>query len=99
MAADVFLKLEKYVNINFTGFHKILKKHDRRLPNPCKAFYIARLHEQSWVRGDFSDVIVTMSRIYSTIRGDVSAAPNQDEKQVFAVRSQRPTLVSFFLSN
>ena len=84
MAADVFLKLEKYVNINFTGFHKILKKHDRRLPNPCKAFYIARLHEQSWVRGDFSDVIVTMSRIYSTIRGDISAAPNQDEKQVFA---------------
>lgn len=76
------MNLEKFVNINFTGFHKILKKHDRRLPNPCKAFYIARLHEQSWVRGDFSDVIVTMSRIYSTIRGDAHNAPNQDEKQV-----------------
>jgi SPX domain protein involved in polyphosphate accumulation len=24
-----FLKLEKYVNLNYTGFHKILKKHDR----------------------------------------------------------------------
>ena len=24
-----FLKLEKFVNLNFTGFHKILKKHDR----------------------------------------------------------------------
>lgn len=85
-AADVFLKLEKFVNINFTGFHKILKKHDKRLPNPCKAFYIARLHQQSWVRGDYSDVIVTLSRIYSMIRGDVAAPPNQDEKQDF-VRS------------
>jgi SPX domain protein involved in polyphosphate accumulation len=24
-----FLRLEKYVNLNYTGFHKILKKHDR----------------------------------------------------------------------
>ena len=39
-------QLEKYVNLNFTGFHKILKKHDRHLPNPCKAFYTARLHDQ-----------------------------------------------------
>ena len=44
-----FLKLEKYVNLNFTGFHKILKKHDRRLPNPCRTFYLGRLHDQSWV--------------------------------------------------
>ena len=58
-AADEFLKLEKYVNLNFTGFHKILKKHDRRLPNPYKAFYISRLHDQSWVRGDYSDVTST----------------------------------------
>lgn len=26
---EEFLKLEKYVNLNYTGFHKILKKHDR----------------------------------------------------------------------
>lgn len=63
-----------------------MKKHDKRLPNPCKPFYISRLHQQSWVRGDYSDVIVTLSRIYSIIRGDVAAPPNQDEKQDF-VRS------------
>lgn len=38
---DSFLRLEKYVNLNFMGFIKILKKHDKRLPNPCRAFYIA----------------------------------------------------------
>ena len=65
-----FLKLEKYVNLNFTGFRKILKKHDKNLPNACSAFYIGRLHQQQWVRGDFSDIIVNISRLYSLIRGD-----------------------------
>lgn len=75
-------RLEKYVNLNFTGFHKILKKHDRRLPNPCRAFYTARLHDQSWVRGDYSDVIVTMSRVYSLLRGDEKVEEKDDAKQV-----------------
>ena len=67
---DIYMLLEKYVNLNFTGFHKILKKHDRWLPNPCKAFYLTRLHDQGWVRGDYSDVIVSMSRAYSALRQD-----------------------------
>ena len=29
--AGSFLTLEKYVNINFMGFHKILKKHEQEL--------------------------------------------------------------------
>lgn len=74
--------LEKYVNLNFMGFHKILKKHDRRLPNPCKEFYMARLHDQSWVRGDFSDIMVTMSRVYSKLRGDEAKEAEETEKQV-----------------
>lgn len=76
------------MNLNFMGFHKILKKHDRRLPNPCKAFYTARLHEQSWVRGDYSDVMVSMSRVYSKLRGDREVEGKEDERQDF-VRSTR----------
>ena len=85
---QVFLRLEKYVNMNFTGFHKILKKHDRRLSNPCKAFYLTRLHDQSWVRGDYSDIIVTMSSIYSALRGDEKVEEKEDAAQNF-VRSTR----------
>ena len=81
-AGEQFLKLEKFVNLNFTGFHKILKKHDRRLPNPCRTFYLNRLHDQAWVRGDCSDVIVTMSRVYSAIRGDEEHEAPDDGKQV-----------------
>lgn len=87
-AGEMFLKLEKYVNLNFMGFHKILKKHDRRLPNPCKAFYVGRLYEQSWVRGDFSDVFVTISRLYSTLRGDDDSPATENSRQDF-VRSTR----------
>jgi len=83
-----YLKLEKFVNLNFTGFHKILKKHDRWLPNPCKAFYLTRLHSQSWVRGDQSDVIVLMSSIYSSLRGDHKVAEKEEDAQNFT-RSTR----------
>ena len=87
-AGELFLRLEKYVNLNFMGFHKILKKHDRRLPNPCKAFYVGRLYEQSWVRGDFSDVFVKISQLYSTLRGDDDSRAEESSRQDF-VRSTR----------
>lgn len=87
-AGEDFLKLEKYVNLNITGFHKILKKHDRRLPNPCKNFYMGRLREQSWVRGDYSDVIVSLSRAFGSLRGDDKPEEKESEKQAF-VRSTR----------
>lgn len=82
--ADDFLRLEKYVNINFMGFHKILKKHDKYLPNnPCKSFYVSRMHGQAWVRGDYSDLVVRLSQIYSNVREDHVAKENKDASQSF----------------
>lgn len=82
--AEHFLRLEKYVNINFMGFHKILKKHDKNLPNnPCKAFYVNRLHAQAWVRGDYSSIVVRMSNIYAALRDDHVAEENKDASQSF----------------
>jgi SPX domain protein involved in polyphosphate accumulation len=83
-AAKEFLRLELYVNLNFMGFHKILKKHDKHLKNnPCKAFYVSRLHNQAWVRGDYSDIVVRLSNLYAAVRRDHTAAENQDEAQSF----------------
>lgn len=82
--ANDFLRLEKYVNINFMGFHKILKKHDKHVKtNPVKAFYINRLNAQAWVRGDYSDIVVRLSNVYSAIRKDQVAEENQDASQSF----------------
>lgn len=82
--AQKFLTLEKYVNLNFMGFHKILKKHDKYCPsNPCKTFYVNRMHSQAWVRGDYSDVVVRLSTIYSALRNDKVADENTDASQCF----------------
>ena len=82
--AEDFLRLEKYVNLNFMGFHKILKKHDKNLPNnPCKAFYVSRMHAQAWVRGDYSDLVVRLSQIYAKLRDDQVAEESKDSSQSF----------------
>ena len=83
--ADAFLTLEKYVNINFMGFHKILKKHDKNFPAySCKQFYIYRMHNQAWVRGDYSDVVVRLSSIYATVRDDHVAEEKGGGAQAFS---------------
>lgn len=82
--ANEFLRLEMYVNLNFMGFHKILKKHDKNLPNfACKPFYVNRLHAQAWVRGDYSDIVVQLSNIYAALRDDAAAEENKDASQSF----------------
>ncbi|KAF5830825.1 VTC domain-containing protein [Dunaliella salina] len=81
---DEFLALEKYVNLNYMGFHKILKKHDKLLPHaPCRQFYVAHLHQQPWVQGNYSDLLVSLSGIYSKLRGDTTGEKNEDAAQGF----------------
>jgi SPX domain protein involved in polyphosphate accumulation len=103
--ADDFLRLEKFVNINFMGFHKILKKHDKYLPNnPCKAFYVSRMHSKAWVRGDYSDLVVRLSHIYAMLRDDHVAAENKDASQSFSrsttkywVKTEDVSRVKYFI--
>ncbi|GFH07673.1 SPX domain-containing protein, partial [Haematococcus lacustris] len=81
---DDFLALEKYVNLNYMGLHKILKKHDKMLPHaPCRQFYVAHLHQQPWVQGNYSDLLVALSGVYSRLRGDTSGQKNEDAAQGF----------------
>lgn len=45
----------RYVNLNYLGLHKILKKHDKNVPNqPVHQFYINYLHKEKWLSGDLS---------------------------------------------
>lgn len=84
---EEYLALEKYVNLNYMGFHKILKKHDKMMPHaPCRQFYVAHLHQQPWVQGTYSDLLVQLSNVYSMLRGDTAGQKNEDAAQGF-VRS------------
>ena len=75
-AGDAFLEVERYVNLNVTAVRKLLKKHDKVLPErPCAAFYTARMHDMRWVRNDYSDVVVRLYRLYAA---RATAAPADD---------------------
>ena len=72
-----FLRLEKYANLNFLAFHKILKKHDKQLAVPCRQYYLTRLHGQSWVNTDYSGVLVQLSRVYAMLREESDAVDGE----------------------
>jgi SPX domain protein involved in polyphosphate accumulation len=79
---DSFLHLEKFVNLNYMAAHKILKKHDKNMPNsPCRQFYISHLHNQPWVQGNYSDLLMSLSNVYSELRGDLPANTEELEDQ------------------
>lgn len=80
---STFLELEKYVNLNVTAVRKLLKKHDKVLPNlpSIKAFYIARMHDMRWVRNDYSDVVVRLSRLYAKVEAARLSTESDLEEQ------------------
>ena len=85
-AGDAFLEVERYVNLNVTAVRKLLKKHDKVLPErPCAAFYTARMHDMRWVRNDYSDVVVRLSRLYAArapaARGGKEEARGDEQPQ------------------
>eukprot|EP00887_Chlorella_sp_A99_P007158 scaffold2.g7158.t1 len=87
---DEFLQLEKYVNLNYMGFHKILKKHDKMLPHsPCRQFYISHLHNQPW--GNYADLLLILSNVYAALRGDQPTGPSPADEAVGAGASRSAT--------
>jgi SPX domain protein involved in polyphosphate accumulation len=83
-----------------------LKKHDKYLPNnPCKTFYVSRMHAQAWVRADYySDLVVRFSHMYSNLREDHVATDNDDAAQSFCrsttkywVKTEDVSRVKYFI--
>ena len=90
MLASVFMKIEKYVNQNCVAFHKILKKHDKTLPStPCRAFYIKKLHQQQWIKNDFSSIFVRISRVLSSLRKDGAGIKDEGAAQEFVRKTTK----------
>jgi hypothetical protein len=45
-------------------------------------FFINILNNQPWAMGNYSDLLVKLSNVYSKLRGDVAAKKNEDAAQV-----------------
>jgi len=82
--ADVH-DLAKFVQLNYTGFQKIIKKHDKIHPDSqLKPLFAARLNAKPFFKDNYDNFIVKLSKVYddvrtrgSPVKGDSSAGGSQ----------------------
>ncbi|KAK6340511.1 vacuolar transporter chaperone [Orbilia brochopaga] len=76
--------LAKYVQLNYTGFQKIVKKHDKQTGWILRPVFAARLNAKPFFKDNYDAFIVNLSRLYDLVRtrgnpakGDSSAGGSQ----------------------
>lgn len=81
--ADVH-DLAKYTQLNYTGFQKIIKKHDKQTSIALRPTFATRLKAKPFFQDNYDAFIVTLSRLYDLVRtrgqpvkGDSSAGGSQ----------------------
>lgn len=81
--ADVH-DLAKFTQLNYTGFQKIIKKHDKQTQWYLKPVFAARLNAKPFFKDNYDAFVVKLSKLYDLVRtkgkpvkGDASAGGNQ----------------------
>lgn len=81
--ADVH-DLAKYTQLNYTGFQKIIKKHDKQTSWHLRPSFGTRLKAKPFFQDNYDAFIVTLSRLYDLVRtrgnptkGDSAAGGSQ----------------------
>ncbi|KAK5946803.1 vacuolar transporter chaperone [Knufia obscura] len=81
--ADVH-DLAKYTQLNYTGFQKIIKKHDKQTSIALRPTFATRLKAKPFFQDNYDAFIVTLSRLYDMVRtrgqpikGDSAAGEKQ----------------------
>ncbi|KAG9552916.1 SPX-domain-containing protein, partial [Aureobasidium melanogenum] len=82
--ADVH-DLAKFTQLNYTGFQKIIKKHDKLYPDQqLKPLFAARLNAKPFFKDNYDASIVRLSQLYDQVRtrgnptkGDSAAGGSQ----------------------
>lgn len=81
--ADVH-DLAKFTRLNYTGFQKIIKKHDKSTGFNLKPIFQVRLNSNPFYKDNYDNLIVKLSKLYDLVRtrgnpvkGDSSAGGSQ----------------------
>uniref|UniRef100_A0A093W3H9 Vacuolar transporter chaperone complex subunit 4 n=1 Tax=Talaromyces marneffei PM1 TaxID=1077442 RepID=A0A093W3H9_TALMA len=81
--ADVH-DLAKFTQLNYTGFQKIIKKHDKQTRWYLKPVFAARLNAKPFFKDNYDAFVVKLSHLYDLVRtkgnpvkGDSSAGGGQ----------------------
>ncbi|KAI7906037.1 VTC domain-containing protein [Cokeromyces recurvatus] len=68
--ADDINRLEKFTRLNYTGFLKIVKKHDRYTNYVLRPMFMVRLNQCPFWKEKESDVfLIQLSSLFSQVRG------------------------------
>lgn len=65
--ADVH-DLAKFTRLNYTGFQKIIKKHDKTTKFTLKPVFQARLNAKAFYKDNYDNLIVKLSKLYDLVR-------------------------------
>ncbi|KAH0537878.1 hypothetical protein FGG08_005430 [Glutinoglossum americanum] len=65
--ADVH-DLAKFTQLNYTGFQKIIKKHDKQTNWHLKPVFAARLKAKPFFKDNYDAFIVKLSKLYNLVR-------------------------------
>ncbi|ODQ80757.1 hypothetical protein BABINDRAFT_160971 [Babjeviella inositovora NRRL Y-12698] len=81
--ADVH-DLAKFTRLNYTGFQKIIKKHDKLTGFHLRPIFQVRLEAKPFFKDDYDPLVVKISKLYDLVRtrgnpvqGDSSAGGSQ----------------------
>lgn len=81
--ADVH-DLAKFTQLNYTGFQKIIKKHDKQTNWHLKPVFAARLNARPFFKDDYDVTVINLSKLYDQVRtrghpvkGDAGAGGKQ----------------------
>ncbi|KAF4240138.1 hypothetical protein CNMCM6457_007914 [Aspergillus fumigatiaffinis] len=81
--ADVH-DLAKFTQLNYTGFQKIIKKHDKQTGWHLKPVFAARLKAKPFFKDNYDAFVVKLSKLYdlvrtkgNPVRGDSAAGGSQ----------------------
>ncbi|KAK4545164.1 hypothetical protein LTR36_003715 [Oleoguttula mirabilis] len=81
--ADVH-DLAKFTQLNYSGFQKIIKKHDKATHWHLRPVFAARLNARPFFKDDYDGTVVDLSKLYDQVRtrghpvkGDSSAGGKQ----------------------
>lgn len=63
-------ELAKFSRLNYTGFLKIIKKHDKLTGYVLKPMFMVRLNSKPFFKENFDALLVRLSKLYALVRQD-----------------------------
>ncbi|KAL2915485.1 hypothetical protein HK105_204886 [Polyrhizophydium stewartii] len=85
-------ELSKFIRLNYSGFLKILKKHDKHTSYVLKTMFMVRLNAKPFYKQSFDNLIIRLSKLYDTLRNGgkrAAAAPPSGSSQSFVRRTTK----------